>query len=200
MIVVLSQNTLSGPTIRNFEESFVADLLMKENLEVSIIDCLSELQPDDTGHLCLQGIKGDMFLSHWGDTEAAVSHLKRLNIVGTVAAVSSTEVTVIHEPQWSQDALPILAPGVYDANRRNIYLMSLEAFDTSFPATRRIAQIAANPNAIGQSSPDSAAHLDAETTNDTDTVRPMPKRSTETSTTSDDPLESLLGDLDELDL
>ena len=200
MIVVLSQNTLSGPTIRNFEESFVADLLMKENLEVSIIDCLSELQPDDTGHLCLQGIKGDMFLSHWCDTEAALSHLKRLNIVGTVAAVSSTEVAVIHEPQSSQDALPILAPGVYDANRRNIYLMSLEVFDTSFPATRRIAQIAANPNAIVQSAPDSAAHLQADTMNETDTVRPMPKRATETSTTSDDPLESLLGDLDDLDL
>lgn len=200
MIVVLSQNTLSGPTIRNFEESFVADLLMKENLEVSIIDCLSELQPDDTGHLCLQGIKGDMFLSHWGDTEAAVSHLKRLNIVGTVAAVSSTEVTVIHEDQSSQDALPILAPGVYDANRRNIYLMCLEAYDTSFPATRRVAQIAANPEEIRQSSLDSAAQLQNDKTIATNTVRPMPKRALETSTAPDDPLESLLGDLDDLDL
>ena len=199
MIVVLAQNNLSGPTIRDFEESFVADLLMKVNLEVSIIDCLSELQDDDTGHLCLQGIKGDMFLAHWGDNNAALTHLSRLDIVGTVNTVTANEVTVVQETEPQTAELPILTPGVYDANRRNIFLMSLDSFDTSFPATARVSQIAANPSERTQptvtdsgQSPDDTRSLEM--------VRPMPKRTDDSSAPADDPLESLLGELDDLDL
>ncbi len=199
MIVVLAQNNLSGPTIRDFEESFVADLLMKVNLEVSIIDCLSELQDDDTGHLCLQGIKGDMFLAHWGDNNAALTHLSRLDIVGTVNTVTANEVTVVQETEPQTAELPILTPGVYDANRRNIFLMSLDSFDTSFPATARVSQIAANPSERTQptvtdsgQSPDDTSSLEM--------VRPMPKRTDDSSAPADDPLESLLGELDDLDL
>jgi len=199
MIVVLAQNNLSGPTIRDFEESFVADLLMKVNLEVSIIDCLSELQDDDTGHLCLQGIKGDMFLAHWGDNNAALTHLSRLDIVGTVNTVTANEVTVVQESEPQTAELPILTPGVYDANRRNIFLMSLDSFDTSFPATARVSQIAANPSERTQptvtdsgQSPDDTSSLEM--------VRPMPKRTDDSSAPADDPLESLLGELDDLDL
>lgn len=199
MIVVLAQNNLSGPTIRDFEESFVADLLMKVNLEVSIIDCLSELQDDDTGHLCLQGIKGDMFLAHWGDNNAALTHLSRLDIVGTVNTVTANEVTVVQETEPQTAELPILTPGVYDANRRNIFLMSLDSFDTSFPATARVSQIAANPSERTQptvtdsgQSPDDTSSLEM--------VRPMPKRTDDSSAPADDPLESLLAELDDLDL
>ena len=78
--------------------------------------------------------------------------------------------------------------------------MCLEEFDTSFPATRRVAQIAANPEEIRKSSSNSAAQLQNDKTNVTNTVRPMPKRAVDTSTAPDDPLESLVGDLDDLDL
>lgn len=199
MIVVLSQNTLSGPTIRDFEESFVADLLMKEHLEVSIIDALDTLLADDTGHLCLQGIKGDMFIAHWGDSEAAKAELGRLEIIGTFAAVEKETIRLLSTQTPALDELPILAPGVYDPHRRKLYLLNLDQFDSSFQATTRVAKMISNPGAPTADALSPAIDT-ASKHSDTDTVRPMPKRVGETESSSSDPLDDLIGDLDGLDL
>ena len=199
MIVVLSQNTLSGPTIRDFEESFVADLLMKENLEVSIIDSLDTLLADDTGHLCLQGIKGDMFLAHWGESENAKAELGRLEILGTFAAVEKETIRLISAEPPALDELPILAPGVYDPHRRKLYLLNLDQFDSSFQATTRVAKVISNTGTTAAQNLTTATDTVVQQ-RDLESVLPMPKRVGESNSSSPDPLDDLIGDLDGFDL
>ena len=60
--VVLSQSPRQDPARRDLEETLVAQLLMEDNLEVTIIPHLEHLDAEATGLLYLEGVSGDMIL------------------------------------------------------------------------------------------------------------------------------------------
>ena len=71
MAIVLSQTDKPSTDMRDFEEELVAILLMKDGLEVSIIGDIANIEPDSTDALCLEGVRGNLFLVSWYDQPEA---------------------------------------------------------------------------------------------------------------------------------
>lgn len=80
--VVLSQAPGKHPAKRALEESIVAALLMEPELEVSVVPNLYDLDPDHTGRLFLESVKGDMVVLSWLYPRAAFWLLDRDGIKG----------------------------------------------------------------------------------------------------------------------
>ena len=112
IIAVVSQSATANADQRDFEEQLVADLLMSgDGCEVTVIPDIAELEPETTGLLCLEGIKGDLVLMSWYAPRQAYEILAEKGIHGrfgkTIQEQSADPVAV--EPTTP------LPPGVYDA-------------------------------------------------------------------------------------
>ncbi len=82
LTVVLAQTPHAGSQQRACEESLLPPLLTEPQLELTIIPHLEQLQPGDTGTLCLQGIRGPMLLLSWLAPARAHAELQRCGIEG----------------------------------------------------------------------------------------------------------------------
>ncbi len=63
--VVVSQSRSLNPKKREMEERIVTELLGRRDVEVTVVPHLYDLQPTDTGMLCLSGITGDLVVCSW---------------------------------------------------------------------------------------------------------------------------------------
>src|SRR5207253_9240180 len=80
--VVLSQAQGKHPAKRALEESLVAALIMEPGLDVSVVPHLYDLDPEHTGRLFLESIRGDMVVLSWLYPRAAFWLLDRDGIKG----------------------------------------------------------------------------------------------------------------------
>jgi len=80
--VVVSQGQSHNPRKRQLEEDLVAALMMEPDVDVTVISNLYDLQPDGTGVLALEGIRGEMVVLSWLFHRAARWTLDRNGIRG----------------------------------------------------------------------------------------------------------------------
>ena len=80
--IVFSQGTNIGPQQRDHEETLIAELLMEDRIEVSLITALDQLEDDDTDRLCLLGFQGDFVLMSSLDSSQVFVELERLGVEG----------------------------------------------------------------------------------------------------------------------
>ena len=84
--VVVSQGLSQNPVKRDLEENIIAGLLFENGIDVTVIPNLYDLDPEGTGMLALQGIKGNMIVVSWLYNRAAHWILNRNGIGGHVGA------------------------------------------------------------------------------------------------------------------
>lgn len=198
MIVVISQSTTHQPKLRDHEESLVTHLLLEAHCEVNLVPDLAHLDSDSTGLLCLEGIRGSMFLLSWHDGEQAHTHLEQHGIRGRLVQHGSDNPAVI------KPALASLGPGIYDPMQRTIHHLTLDLtnsmddYRSRIEAVRRDSQV--RTLSIG-GSPQSVTGVPVESSESPPQtpVSPVPKRSEQYSTEGADDLDldALLDELDD---
>lgn len=87
--VVLSQAAVAGPDARQLEEDLVAELMIEQGVDISVVPDLTHLRDGSTGLVCLQGIKSDWILLTWLDSETARRALEQRGISGQDWLLSS---------------------------------------------------------------------------------------------------------------
>lgn len=185
MAIVLSQTDQPSTQRRDFEEELVAILLMKDGLEVTIIGDIANIEAESTDALCLEGVRGNLLFISWYSQDDAEGHLGRAGVIGSFHGAPKPPT------------LPIATPGHYDPFQRAILCFDLSPFERPIDARRELLRTldhqrkgetpnAPAPKATHTSHPAPPA------------TKPMPKRQ-ETSTTHD-PLDSLLDAFDEMEL
>jgi len=185
LAIVLSQTDQPSTELRDFEEELVAILLMKDGLEVSIIGDIANIEPDSTDALCLEGVRGNLFLISWYDEYQAKPLLEAAGVIGT------------YNEQPVTAALPIASPGHYDPLQRKIHCLNLGEFGKPIEARRVILKTLSEnqKNSAPQSQIRSASEPNRPAA---PAAKPMPKRQQMGST--NDALDSLLDDFDEIEL
>jgi hypothetical protein len=198
---------------RDFEEKMIADLLIQDSVDLTIIGELSQLAEDTTGLLCLEGIKGSFVLVT--DVSPAVAHdlLSESQIRGQLGTSSNGEVIV--SESTSREAL---SPGVYDAMRRTLFILDIAEFVEVEDLGRSIASIQAHVEhqrlnasrsdfpilSITRTDDPSATEKGGGTTASEPAVLPMPRRGDreeEADTNqAQNEMDSLVDELDEMDL
>lgn len=81
--VVFSQAAGLTPQQRDHEETLIAEMLMEDRIEVSLIGAMEQLHEEDTDRLCLMGFQGDFILLSSLDSAAAFRELERLEVEGS---------------------------------------------------------------------------------------------------------------------
>ena len=223
MIVVISQSAANQPKLRDYEEQLVTHLLLEARCEVNLVPDLATLEPENTGLLCLEGIRGSMVLLSWHAAADAHGFLRKHGIYGQLLAHDDATSSPSPEPQEN------LGPGIYDAMQRTIHHLKLNLQHTLEYYTLHIckiegdtkiqtvalgipgsippatgpretpAKIPGNPTVAAAESP-ALAELSTQPT--PDTVKPVPKRSDRPiETDGNDPgLDELIDQLDDFGL
>lgn len=198
---------------RDFEEKMIADLLIQESVDLTLIEELSRLADDTTGLLCLEGIKGSFVLVTDISPTAAHDLLFESQIQGQLGTSKNGEIIVSEST-----AREALSPGIYDAMRRTIFILDMAEFVEVEDLARTIASIQAHvehqrlnasrsdfPILSNTRSGDSPAGTsEPENTVSGPAVLPMPRRGDreEEANTSqaETEMDSLVDELDEMDL
>ena len=191
MIVVISQSAKHQPNLRDHEESLVTHLLLEAKCEVNLVPDLANLESDSTGLLCLEGIRGSMFLLSWHESEQAISYLEQHGIRGRLV-------------QHANDQSAKAGPGVYDPMQRTIHhttldlSLSMEDYQKSIEAAGRDSKV--RTVSLGSSPfPQTTSPVVDPDVSDATPVAPVPKRSEQHA---DEPegnldLDALLDELDD---
>jgi len=210
MIVVISQSATNQPQLRDYEEQLVTYLLLEAQCEVNLVPDLALLDQDSTGLLCLEGIKGDMLVVSWHDSQEAHALLDSHGIRGRLAGGG----------QPPNDARPDpLGPGVYDAMQRTVHHLQLDLHrpcdhyaahikSLSHESTIQTVTLAGPAPPVGLPSdepddtPEVASADPAAPAADPHPVTPVPKRSSQyvDAEVDDGQLDALLDRLDNSDL
>jgi len=198
---------------RDFEEKMIADLLIQDSVDLTIIGELSQLAEDTTGLLCLEGIKGSFVLVT--DISPPVAHdlLFESQIRGQLGISNNGEIIVSESTPRET-----LSPGIYDAMRRTLFILDIAEFVEVEDLGRTIASIQAHVenqrlNASRSDFPilssirtddPSATDKEGDTTVSGPAVLPMPRRGDreEEADTSqaETEMDNLVDELDEMDL
>jgi len=187
MKLVLSQSLLNDPKRRDIEQELVASLLMRDRIEVIIIEDLANLDPESTDALCIRGVRGDMLVVAWHHTQGTIEHLKTLGVIGTFDGETSPVTPV----------LPISLPtGQYDAMRRRIHCLDLNEVGNLLDARLNILTLLSTGDDRDRliASPTLNEEIRDSLTHANEPVKPMPKRVEGSS-----PLDALDSLLDEMD-
>ena len=190
MKLVLSQSFQNVPKRRDAEQELVASLLMRDRIEVILVDDVAQLENESTDALCIQGIRGDMLVVAWHPVAECVQHLRRLGIIGK-----------FDDDVVSGSELPIALPsGQYDAMQRRIFCLNLIALDDPSNARQQILTSLQGwvqaDRATPSTTESAAAHANVPRPNEP--VNPMPKRRQESSILDD--LDRMLDEIDEFNL
>jgi hypothetical protein len=186
MKLVLSQSHQNVPKRRDTEQDLVASLLMRDRIEVILVEDVAQLENESTDALCIRGIRGDMLVVAWHQTAVCVEHLRRLGIIGKFGGEAVTT-----------SDLPIALPsGQYDAMLRRIVCLNLNTIDDPSSARQQILTLRRRWKECDQVMPPATVHdpISTDVPRQKKPVKPMPKRSEESSTLDD--LDRLLDEID----
>ena len=120
MIVVISQSASQQPKLRDHEETLVTHLLLEAKCEVNLVPDLANLKADSTGLLCLEGIRGSMFLLSWHERDEALNYLEQHGIRGRLLQHDSPHISP------DEASTPSMGPGIYDPMQRTIHHLTLD--------------------------------------------------------------------------
>src|SRR5437016_9840103 len=124
LTVVVSQGQGKNPAKRALEESIVAALILETGLDVSVIPYLYDLDPDHTGRLFLEGVKGDLCVLTWNFPRAAFWLLDRDGIRGHYGE-SQLKPPVDDDEDEDAEAQPAKGIGSVEVPQRWIYCIDL---------------------------------------------------------------------------
>ncbi|GIW84609.1 MAG: Fe-S oxidoreductase [Gemmataceae bacterium] len=106
LTVVISQSPGKHPTKRSLEEAIVAALLGRPEYELAVVPNLYDLEPDHSGLLFLQAVRGDLVVLSWLYPRAAFWILDRHGIQGhfgkTLLGQAKEEASDEAEPSPSE--------------------------------------------------------------------------------------------------
>lgn len=128
--IVVSQSPHRSPTRQRLEEELVTRLLMEDDLEVNVVQHLPDLEADDTGLLCLQGIMAHMVLAAWLPPQESFRAAARLGIAGRFGMTRHAPAL----PPELADLAPVDHP-------RAIYCLDLSRFDNTDACRDEIRRI-----------------------------------------------------------
>jgi len=190
MKLVLSQSHQNDPKRRDTEQEIVASLLMRDRVEVILVDDVAQLGNESTDALCIQGVRGDMLVAAWHHTVDCIAHLRRLGIAGQFDGDAATT-----------NELPIALPsGHYDAMQRRIVCLDLT--DSGDPSNLRqtILTLLRGSHQRYQTIPlvTPCVHPKENASRLNKPVKVMPRRSGEPASLDD--LDRLLDEMDESNL
>ncbi|VTS06702.1 ATP-binding protein [Tuwongella immobilis] len=143
--VVLSQAPGKHPAKRSLEESIAAAFILEPSLEVSIIPNLYDLDPQHTGRLFLESVRGDMVVLSWLYPRAAFWLLDRIGIrghFGETLLKSPNEDADEEETEAAQREKKGVGPSG-EIPDRHIYTLDLrdaKSADAYLKEVRRIAE------------------------------------------------------------
>ena len=187
MKLILSQSNQNDPKRQHTEQELVAALLMRDRIEVILVQDAAQLEIASTDALCIQGIRGDMLVAAWHPIVDCIEHLRRLGIIGRFDG----DATITPD-------LPIALPsGHYDAMQRRIVCLNLS--DIVGPANARqqiltlLRDEKRNDIEIPPDTPSAPSN-----TRPTQPTRAMPRRSG--TPPSADELDLLIDKIDESNL
>jgi Pyruvate/2-oxoacid:ferredoxin oxidoreductase delta subunit len=141
LTVVISQTQSKNPAQRDLEETLAAELMMRGDVDVSLIPHLYDLSHDHTGMLFLKSIPGDLVLLSWLYPRAAFWTLDRAGVKGRQG------VTLLGDDgddEWDDEEHPtseskgIGAVGIPD---RKIYCLDLRSSPDAQPYLEEISRI-----------------------------------------------------------
>ncbi|GIW84720.1 MAG: Fe-S oxidoreductase [Gemmataceae bacterium] len=108
LTIVISQSPGKHPAKRSLEEAIVAALLGRPEYEVAVVPNLYDLEPDHSGLLFLQAVRGDLVVLSWLYPRAAFWILDRHGIQGhfgkTQLGKAEEEASEEAEPSPSREA------------------------------------------------------------------------------------------------
>lgn len=143
LTVVLSQAQGKNPAKRALEESLTAALIMEPGLDVSVIPYLYDLDPQHTGRLFLEGIKGDMVVLGWLFPRAAYWVLDRDGIKGRWG---ETQLKPRSDDDLDEEEAGVPEPphgiGALDLPDRTIWCLDLRDSNSHEPYVEEIRRIA----------------------------------------------------------
>jgi NAD-dependent dihydropyrimidine dehydrogenase PreA subunit len=142
LTVVLSQAQGKHPVRRALEESIVAALILESGLDVSVVPYLYDLDPQHTGRLFLEGVKGDLCVLTWNFPRAAFWLLDRDGIRGHFGE-SQLKPAVEEDEDEEAEPQPAKGIGSVDVPQRWIYCLDLRDFNSHEPYVQEVRRIAA---------------------------------------------------------
>jgi hypothetical protein len=211
--VVFSQGTNISPFQRDHEETLIAEMLMEDRIEVSLIAALEQLRDDDTDRLCLLGFQGDFVLMSSLQSSQVFVELERLGIEGQQGPTvfepdghlrsQQTRRKIYHVCVADRSRIEVrdeIQRLRADAQIQTVSITGIDGLATGAPAT--VVDEAPEPSPAPISSDDDPANNSA-----AHELPVLPVNTTETSPTElteddamDVELDILVDKLDELDL
>ncbi|MHB8953884.1 MAG: hypothetical protein ACYC4U_13020 [Pirellulaceae bacterium] len=150
MAVVLSQGQSNNPAKRHLEETIVAELMMADGFDVTVIPHLYDLSPDSTALLALEGLAGDFILLSWLYPRAAHWTLDRHNIRGRLGETALKAAWDERKKKWEKKTQEYRTdektPRVIDQRpepKRTIYHLDLRITDEPRVFLDEVTRIAA---------------------------------------------------------
>lgn len=93
LTVVVSQGANRNALSADQEETLVAELMMTQGLDATMIGPLEHIAADDTDHLCLSSFNHSFVVVSALETEELRRHWQRLDLAGEVVAVDRRDPT-----------------------------------------------------------------------------------------------------------
>src|SRR5207248_9665740 len=129
LTVVVSQAQGKHPGKRALEEAIVAALLLEPGLDLSVVPYLYDLDPEHTGRLFLESVKGDMVVLGWMYPRAAFWLLDRCGIKGHFGESQLKSPAAADEDEETGEPEPPKGIGAVDVPDRHIYCLDLRDFN-----------------------------------------------------------------------
>src|SRR5262245_3985753 len=142
LTVVLSQAQGKHPAKRALEETLVAALILEPGLDMSVVPYLYDLDPQHTGRLYLESVKGDMVLLSWLYPRAAFWVLDRDGIKGPFGESQLKPPAADVDEEEEEQPEPPKGVGALDVPDRHIYCLDLRDFNSHEPYVEEIRRIA----------------------------------------------------------
>jgi Pyruvate/2-oxoacid:ferredoxin oxidoreductase delta subunit len=142
LTVVLSQAQGKNPAKRALEEAVTAALILEPGLDVSIVPYLYDLDPQHTGRLFLESVKGDMVVLAWMYPRAAFWLLDRDGIKGNLGE-SQLKARDGDEDEDNEEPEPPKGIGAGEVPDRFIYCIDLRDADGHQAYIEEVRRIAA---------------------------------------------------------
>lgn len=89
LTVIVSQTSVRDGRSVDLEETLVAELMMTQGLDATLIGPIESIQPDSTDFLCLSTFNHNFGFVSWLDEATVGTHWQRLGLPGTVARPGS---------------------------------------------------------------------------------------------------------------
>ncbi|HSG73206.1 MAG TPA: ferredoxin family protein [Planctomycetaceae bacterium] len=145
LTVVISQTQSKNPTQRDLEETLAAELMMRGDVDVSLVPHLYDMHHDHTGMLFLKSIPGDIVFLSWLYPRAAFWTLDRAGVKGHqgITLLRDSDEEDLDEDEDEQDvAAESKGIGSTDLPSRKIYCLDLRSHSDPEPYLDEISRIA----------------------------------------------------------